>query len=313
MLTQEQITGNIITVNGVVAPTSVNVTMAHEHILLWFGPAGNVANPPLALQDPALQTKRVKAYVTDGGSALISMSNHGLRWDAPGAPPLPFSPSFAGAMQDISTNSGASIILGTGYYKQPWQTNTALSVTEMYETIISDIYTGVNGVNAGIIGEVGMTLTDDPILVLFEWRSLVAACYAVIATGMAVNIHTDIGMAPANRLLILSICEQLNVPLSRVIISHLDPGGQISPGDLAVAQTILGSGANCCFDLIGHEGVNSASDTATAGGIATLIGDGYVNQIVLSQDIYDEPNFFDEGVAYTYMTDNFVPMLTLPE
>ena len=37
------------------------------------------------------------------------------------------------------------------------------------------------------------------------------------------NIHTDIGMLPAKRMLILDICQQLNVPLSRVIISHLDP------------------------------------------------------------------------------------------
>jgi phosphotriesterase-related protein len=312
VLTQNQITGQIITVNGLVAPSKIQVTMAHEHILLWLGPVPNIATPPLALDNVSLQTTRVKAYVADGGNALISMSNHGLRWDAPGAPKMPF-PSFPGAMKQVATGAGASIILGTGYYKYSWQSaaTQALSVTGLYQTIINDIFTGQNGVNAGIIGEIGITnAVTDVTLVLFEWKSLVAACQAVIQTGLAMNVHTDIGTPGPIRLLVLDICQQLNVPLGRVIMSHLDPGNEIAPGDLAVAQTILGLGANCCFDLIGHEGVGSAADTATAQGIATLIGDGFVNQILLSQDIYDEPDFFGKGVTYTYMTDTFVPMLT---
>ncbi|MEA2345116.1 MAG: phosphotriesterase-related protein, partial [Thermoanaerobaculia bacterium] len=154
MLTQNQITGQIITVNGLVAPSKIQVTMAHEHILLWLGPVPNIATPPLALDNVSLQTTRVKAYVADGGNALISMSNHGLRWDAPGAPKMPF-PSFPGAMKQVATGAGASIILGTGYYKYSWQSaaTQALSVTGLYQTIINDIFTGQNGVNAGIIGE----------------------------------------------------------------------------------------------------------------------------------------------------------------
>src|SRR5690242_19125852 len=99
MLTQEEITGKMITVNGVVDPLSIGVTMAHEHILLWYGPppGGETAPPPppppfLDLSGIELQANRLNDYVNAGGSALISMSSYGLRWDAPTAPVLPFAP-----------------------------------------------------------------------------------------------------------------------------------------------------------------------------------------------------------------------------
>src|ERR1043166_2858003 len=193
--------------------------MAHEHILLWYGPPPPTPPPPppalpppLQLRDVELQTSRVNDYANAGGSALISMSSYGLRWDAPGAPPvLPFAPlTFVKAIQKVSTNSGAAIILGTGYYMQPWQSSAtqALPITALCQTIINDIFNGNDGVHSGIIGEIGMDAPTVPTLVLFEWKSLVAACHAVIATGLAMNVHTEIGMPGQMRMLILDICEQ---------------------------------------------------------------------------------------------------------
>jgi len=300
--------------------------MAHEHILIWLAPTPAQPPPdgPIGLFSVADQTTFIKDYVNAGGSALVSMSNHGLRGDAPGVvPPLPFT-NLVKQMQKIATDSGASIILGTGYYKYEWQSaaTQALSITELYQTIINDIFTGVDGVNAGIIGEIGLSTTANPptsmdvTLQWFEWKSLIAACYAVIATGMSMNLHTDIGMLPAQRMLILDICEQLNVPLSRVIVSHLDPS-QLLEGcgqDLATAAEVMTRGANCCFDLIAHNGFGSeGGDPQAATGIASLITQGFVNQIVLSQDLYEAaPLFFQPGadsITYAYMSQQFEPML----
>lgn len=317
MFTTSQLTGKIITVNGLIGPAEVGVTMAHEHLLLLFGPPPTAAlspcstSSPCVLGDVTTETTHVKAYLSpasgSSGKTLISMSTYGLRWDTPGAPPPP-SPSFVGALQDLANDSGAQIILGTGFYKEYWQTTAtlALSISELAAIIVNDVFTGQSGVSAGIIGEVGITdPSPDVTISYFEWMSLIAACAAQAVTGLAINIHTDIGTPWPVRQLILTTLQQYGVPLGRVVFSHLDPS---LADEVTEAQTLMAAGALCCFDLIGH----GDNDSAMAAGIFKLIGDGYLGQILLSQDIYCAQLFFNASpaVGYDYLSTTFEPLLT---
>jgi predicted metal-dependent phosphotriesterase family hydrolase len=73
--------GQVLTVTGPIDPGDLGVTMAHEHILLFLQ-----NNPPIELGDLARESDHVNLYARTDGNTLLSMSNYGLRWDAPGAP-----------------------------------------------------------------------------------------------------------------------------------------------------------------------------------------------------------------------------------
>src|ERR1044072_7472967 len=97
--------GQILTVTGPIDPGDLGVTMVHEYILLYLNPAKVLGN----LEE---ESYHVSLYSRLDGNTLLSMSNYGLRWDSPGAPPPPFSPlTFVEAMRKVSMDGGASIVL----------------------------------------------------------------------------------------------------------------------------------------------------------------------------------------------------------
>ncbi|MEA2414801.1 MAG: phosphotriesterase-related protein [Thermoanaerobaculia bacterium] len=301
--TLDEIRGKVLTVNGLIDPADLGVTMMHEHVLISV-------NDEHFLSNPVIETAHCVQYVQAGGKTLVSMSNRGLRWDRPGAPPSPV-PSFGRALQQIAAASGVNIVLGTGFYKQDWQRPEvlSLSIPELEQIIVDDILEGADGAQAGIIGEVGISDPGDSVtLPIFEWKSLVASCRAMFRTGAAILIHTDINTSAAVRHLALDICDRLGAPLSRIIVSHLRP--QL-PGELQQARDFMKRGALVCFDLIGHSEHSSGEDRAAAEGVATLISEGFLSSILLAEDIFDTQNFFGlvPPVGYAYLTDTFEGML----
>ena len=111
MATASDFAGQILTVTGAIDPGDLGVTMAHEHILLYF----NAVNE---LGDLDAESYHVSLYSRTDGVTLLSLSNRGLRWDSPGAPAPPFAPrTFVEAMRKVSIDGGARIVLGTGFYR----------------------------------------------------------------------------------------------------------------------------------------------------------------------------------------------------
>jgi phosphotriesterase-related protein len=313
--------GQILTVTGPIDPGELGVTMAHEHVLLYLNPANQ-------LGDLARESDHVSLYARTDGNTLLSMSNYGLRWDCPGAPMPPFAPmTFVQAMRKVSVDGGANIVLGTGFYKQEWQTPDVLnmSVEELEQRMVDDIVDGIEvpdgePVHAGVIGEVGISTSTGDDLTDFEKRSLEASCRAALRTGAAINFHTQIGSTWRIRELVLDLCESFGMPLDRVIISHLRPQVRSTDADapsnpdtddFLQSQLVMDRGAVCCFDLIGHYGYQSADDQNAAFSIADLLAlrPEYLQQIVLSEDIYGDADFFAQCIGYQYMTLNFCWML----
>ncbi|MBV8545030.1 MAG: hypothetical protein JO093_24480 [Acidobacteria bacterium] len=315
--------GQVLTVTGPIDPGDLGVTMAHEHVLLFLQ-----NNPPIALGDLARESEHVSLYARTDGNTLLSMSNYGLRWDAPGAPAPPFAPAtFVEAMRKVSVDGGAQIVLGTGFYKQEWQTPRVLNMSteDLEQRMVDDIVEGIevidgDPVHAGVIGEVGISTSTGDDLTDFEKRSVEASCRAALRTGAAINFHTQIGSAWRIRELVLDLCESFEMPLDRVMISHLRP--QVRPedadapsnpdtDDFLQSQLVMDRGALCSFDLIGHFGYQSADDQNAAFSIADLLNlkPKYLQQIILSEDIYGDAEFFAQCIGYQYMTLNFCWML----
>jgi phosphotriesterase-related protein len=315
--------GQILTVTGPIEPGDLGVTMAHEHVLLFLQ-----NNPTIELGDLARESDHVNLYARTDGNTLLSMSNYGLRWDCPGAPQPPFAPTtFVEAMRRVSIDGGAAIVLGTGFYKQEWQRPDvlAMSVEDLEQRMVADIVEGIEvpdgePVRAGVIGEVGISTSTGDDLTDFEKRSLEASCRAALRTGAAINFHTQIGSTWRIRKRVLDLCGSFEMPLDRVMISHLRP--QVRPADADApsdpdtddflqSQLVMDRGALCSFDLIGHYGYQSADDQNAAYSIADLLNlnPEYLQQIVLSQDIFSDAAFFAQCIGYQYTTLNFCWML----
>ena len=321
MPTPSDFAGQILTVTGAIDPSDLGVTMAHEHVLLFIRPGAE-------LGDVARESDHVSMFARTDGSTLLSMSNRGLRWDAPGAPPLPFAPmTFVQAIRKVSIDGGARIVLGTGFYKEGWQMPDVLrmSTEELEQRIVDDIVEGIEvpdgePVHAGVIGEVGIDTSSGNDLSAFEKRSIEASCHAALRTGAAINFHNQIGSTWRIRELVLDLCESFGMPLGRVMMSHLrpqeragDPNAPVNPDtdDFVQAQLVMDRGALCSFDLIGHYGYQSSVDQNAAYSIADLLKlkPEYLQQILLSEDIYGDAEFFAQCIGYQYMTLNFGWML----
>ena len=59
----------------------------------------------------------------------------------------------------ISLATGVQVVMGSGYYKNAKQTDAvrAMSVDEIAADIVRDIVEGVDGIHAGVIGEIGVS------------------------------------------------------------------------------------------------------------------------------------------------------------
>ena len=124
--------GQVLTVDGPVAPEALGVTITHEHLLLsiasWLLPAtddrGSVADPEskvtnenlwwvnqfpssvrdnLIFDDMDLAVNEVKEYVNDGGRSMVDVTPQGLVADRRD-------------LQRIARAAGVCLVTSTGYY-----------------------------------------------------------------------------------------------------------------------------------------------------------------------------------------------------
>ncbi len=131
--------GQVMTVTGLIPADQLGITMPHEHILI------RVLGPKTDLMDEGVATEELSLYPKAGGKTIVDLTSIGL-----GRKPL--------ALRRISQKTGAQIVMGCGYYKDAWQNMGIRAMTEddIVEEMVRDIVIGVDGVHAGIIGELGV-------------------------------------------------------------------------------------------------------------------------------------------------------------
>jgi phosphotriesterase-related protein len=106
--------------------------------------------------------------------------------------------------------------------------------------------------------------------------------------------------------------EDEGVELSRVVLSHIDECGF----DMEYQKSIAKRGAYIAYDTFGSEiyfdsvGVHDPSDWERVEGVIDLIREGYVSQILLSQDIgYKIMLKQYGGYGYDHLLSHIVPMM----
>ncbi len=279
--------GKVMTVTGLIPGDAMGITLPHEHLLIVHTAEGNLTDEHAAAAELALFAKA-------GGKTLVEMTNYGI-----GRRPA--------ALKQIAEQTGVQIIMGCGYYKDKWLSfpMRAKSEHEIAADMIHDIVEGVNGIHAGIIGELGVSRPITP----FETRQLRAAAIAQKATGAAINIHFDVEDGLKARGHGMDVIEKAGGDLSRVVISHF----YARPDSIDMCLALTKRGCYVEFDLFGLDkrGPWFRQDlTVAAQALKTLIDRGCIDHILLSQDLcFTSCYTKNGGYGYAHLLKNVVPKL----
>jgi phosphotriesterase-related protein len=324
---KEELTGKVQTVLGPIDCDSLGITMIHEHLLidmssqfvppdpneialahepvqlknlLWvrLHPVSNLDN--MRLTDEELVVKDSMLYKLAGGSTIVEVTTAIFDRDPDG-------------LVRIAQETGLNIVMGTGHHvarTHPSKLAT-MNDSEIIQEMVTDITEGAgqSGVRAGIIGEIGCSIPLQN-----NERRVLRCCAAVQQlTGAAVYIHPsphDDAVMEIPKLL-----AEAGADLRRVIIGHVD----ISGFSEDTRRRLLDMGCFIAFDTFGFEGfiqpphesrVVELSDVVRIKDIMSLINEGYIGQILISQDVATKERLAAYGgFGYAHILRDIVPVM----
>jgi phosphotriesterase-related protein len=213
-----------------------------------------------------------------------------------GHPDMGRDPQF---LKTISQKSGMPIVLGGGFYTQPFYPPEISTMSE--EQITRALVKQVEDDPIGVFGEIGAWdyITGD------ERKVFRAIGKAHLATNLSIFTHT--GIPGKSALEQLDILEDAGVKPNRICIGHL---GNLTPqlsGDntLAVHRAVCRRGAFIGFDRQGGPG-----DTPQVAMVMSLLDAGYADNLLFSADIAGVQQMEKAGGAgYGKTWTVFVPKL----
>ncbi len=315
----------VVTVLGPVSRDKLGVTLMHEHILndctcWWRGRdpeftslvrdlpvsadiLSQLKNDPFAcldncaLEDEQLAIAELLQFLGEGGATVVDPTCRGI-----GRAPE--------ALARIAKATGLNIIMGAGYYLQSSHPAelAAMSEEDVAKELISEhrYGVGVEGVPIGLIGEIGVSadFTAD------ERKSLRGSAMAAVETGLPLMIHLPGWERLAHQVLDAVAAE--GQPLDRVILCHMNP----SWNDVDYQRALADRGAFLEYDMIGmdywyaDQQVQCPSDEDCAGAIVGLVRDGYLDRLLLSQDVFLKMMLTPfGGNGYAHVQRHFLPRL----
>jgi len=311
-----------MTVEGAIFPKGLGTTLVHEHLFMDATPLlqkhGYVSqhggvfdccaaaearwNPGAHLDNYRLSEVDVVAsdladYKLHGGVSVVECTPVDL-----GRNPK--------VVREIARVANVQAVLGSGYYLEathaPYVKNR--STQEIANEMIREFMDGIGttGIRPGIIGEIG---TSDPIT-SSEQAILEAAAIAGIATGLAVTVHIHPwGWEGPKALQVLT---RSGMPAVRIVLNHMNTA--ISDEDYQLG--LLSAGAYLAYDLFGFDhsalglGRYIPSDYDVARKIVQLVGHGFRDQILISQDIGVRTRLRQYGGwGYSHILRHVVPLL----
>ena len=328
--------GKVQTVLGLIQPEDIGVTLPHEH-LLCDGSVGGVyfieptnasdriyAHQPVSLEnlwwvryhikdnldnqlllDERMAIKEVMEFKVRGGKTLVDQTNIGLGRDPE-------------ALTRISRVTGLNIVMGSGYYVDAPHMKPFLdskTPQDIAKEIVNDITAGVDGtgIKSGIIGELGCSspLREN------EKKVLKGGAIAQQETGAALWVHPGRNeVAPIEEMKVL---KDAGADLNRVVICHMDRCGF----EMKNRRKLLDAGCYVEYDVFGIEGYYPARVALSEGHLPTMPNDvgrikeimeliefGYLNQILISQDIGMKISLTSYGGwGYGHILREVVPLM----
>ncbi len=326
-MTRSELTGKVQTVLGPIAPEDLGITLPHEHLIsdgsCWFVEPSEATEKAmvhhpvtldilwwlryhlfqnmddLLLLDEQEAVEEAMRFKLAGGNSIVELSNIGLGRDP-------------AALARISRATGLNVIMGSGYYLAVSHAPEmdAKTEEEITDEIVRNIMVGAgnSGIRSGIIGEIGCSwpLADN------ERKSLRAAARAQQLTGAALNVHPGQGEEAAME--IVKILGDAGADLTRTVIDHIDRAVRDPENRIKLAKT----GCYLEYDLFGREGyypvhhriIDLPNDAQRINEITELINKGYLNQMLISQDIWNKTQRCTYGGwGYAHILRDTIPVM----
>ncbi len=313
----------IITVKGEIEKPQSGVILPHEHIFSDLRPLvapldipefneplqlsnyGLVTRNPYAVLDNALlpgvdvQTEELKRFKKNGGSMIVDVTTDDFGRDPQ-------------KLKEVSECSGVDVVMGSSWYidASVKEEEKSKTVAELADKIIKDITVGIDGVRAGVIGEVGSSkkITD------FEFKALEASAIAQKETGAGMHIHACLWNREGVNALNYAIKHGANP--EKLCVDHSDV-----LLDNEYLHQVLDTGAILDFDDFGKEFYvdrkyrnlllgSFATDKERVMKIKELIDEGYVRQIFITTDICLKSMLHTYGGwGYDHIHEHIIPMM----
>ena len=326
MADEDQV-GMVQTVNGLVDPAQMGMTLTHEHLLFDASP---LVPPPVAaslkdlyykpvsfetlgwirhhgvrnrdnsqLVDIGTAIEETMLYKQFGGGSLVDATSIGIARDPIG-------------LARISRHTGINIVMGAAHYVYNAHPDDmdARSEDEIFERIVTDVTEGADGtdVKSGIIGEVGCSwpLTDN------ERKVLRASARAQRVTGAPILIHP--GRDEAAPFEIIEVLAEVGADLERTIMGHIER----TIFKLEDFKRVAESGCYVEWDLFGYErshygrnpNIDMPNDATRMDQIAYLASEGYGDKMVVAHDICTKDRLIKYGGhGYFYIISHIVPRM----
>jgi predicted metal-dependent phosphotriesterase family hydrolase len=281
--------GHIQTVDGPVEPSSIGMTLTHEHVFLelWADDGqGAIAQ----VRDEDLLAAELGAFRGAGGTCLVDQTPGGA-----GRDPL--------GLRRMSARTGVAIVTGCGWYTEPYYPPAddlaRRSVADITAQLIDEIEGGFDdtGVRPGIIGEIG---AGQGWVSPLEERVHRAAARAQIATGLPLATHTLYHSTGAAQ---MALFDEEGVDPARVCIGHCD-----TFPSLDYCLTVARWGGYVSIDNVGHQAGDHEADVRRV--VLGLIEAGVADHVLLSQDVGQTSELRSRGGrGYTYLIETFLPAL----
>lgn len=329
---RSELKGKAQTVLGIIDRDLLGFTLPHEHFFIDcsvdFREPSNPKEKDLAYQPVSFENLSwVRSHIwfnldnvclTDVSEAIREAI---LFKEAGGQSVIDVTPNHVGrdpkALARIAKEAGINVIMGTAYYREPSYKPEMKVESKTEEEIASEfvrnIIEGINGICAGIIGEVACSwpMTEN------ERKVLRAGAIAQQQTGAALMVHP--GFYDEAPLEIIDILRDAGADISRVIMCHMGETIKSHSARFRLADT----GCYLEWDRFGSDGeypfYNEGSpnlipdvpnDPERLNQIVQLIGEGFLNQILISHDTFlkIELHRFG-GQGYSHILTNVIPLM----
>ena len=299
---------------GTIDAGDMGITLTHEHLLCdtsyrfvepkidsqkelanarikienldWIKRNQNSCLDNLSLLNEESAISELHHYKKKGGGTVVDVGNIGLSRNPEG-------------LARISRATGINIIMGAGYYVGTSHPPELASKTEdqITDEIVRDITIGVGdtGIKAGILGEIGCSypLKDT------EVKVLGAVARAQKITGISVNIHP--GQSQTSPIEIIEFLSDNGGDINRTVMSHV---GNRHGNDIDLTLELAENGCYIEYDRFGQSQnpiklpnklMYGLSDWERIGCIKHLIDRGFLDQILISHDVFNKTDLRQYG------------------
>jgi phosphotriesterase-related protein len=316
---------NVQTVSGPVSADRLGVTLMHEHLLMSFAswhhppttasrltlrdrqvsieilgelrldPFVNLDN--MQQHDVELAVREVQQFADLGGQTVLDPTNRGIGRDPQ-------------ALLAISRRTGLNVVLGSGYYLEASHPPIVrqMSVDDIAAEIERDLNEGIDdtGLRAGFIGEIGVSAR----FTAEEQKVLRGAARAQQRCRVPLMIHLPGWERLAHR--VLDTVGEEGAAFPQVILCHMNPSWR----DFEYQTSLANRGAYLEYDMISmdfyyaDQNAQCPSDEDNAAAIHRLLGAGFADRLLLSQDVFLKMMLTSYGgFGYGYILRHFVPRL----